>query len=70
MESVGSNEEEDKLNSCVPAPHIIPYSSSSTPFLEQVPNPATETSLVSENYGIEATIDGTTETIQWYKGGK
>ena len=38
MESVGSPEEESKLNTPVSAPHTIPYSSSSPPFLPQVSN--------------------------------
>ena len=36
MESVGSPEEEVKLNIPIPAPHIIPSSSSSPPFFSQV----------------------------------
>ena len=40
MESVGSYEEEVKLNTPVPANHIIPYSSSSPPFLPQASNPS------------------------------
>ena len=40
MESVGSTEEEFKLNTPVPAPHIITSSSSSPPFFPQVSNTA------------------------------
>ena len=36
MESVGSPEEEIKLNTLLPIPHIIPYFSSSPPFFPQV----------------------------------
>ena len=70
MDSVGSPEEEVKLNTPVPSPHIIPSSSSSPPFLPQVLNIAAKISLVSENDGIEANKYGATETVLWNKGGR
>ena len=42
MESVGSPEEEVKLNTPVPAPHIITFSSSSLTLFPQLSNPADE----------------------------
>ena len=38
LESVGSPQEEVKLNTTVPAPYIIPYYFSSPPFFPQVSN--------------------------------
>ena len=70
MESVGIPEEEVNLNTPVPAPHNIPSSSSSPPFLAQVSNPSADISLVNENYGIESKKDGATETVLWVKGGQ
>ena len=40
MESVGSPEDEGKLNTPVPEHHIIPISYSSPPFFPQISNPA------------------------------
>ena len=42
MESIGSPEEEVKLNTPLPAPHIIPFYYSSPTFFPQVSNPAAE----------------------------
>ena len=70
MGSVGSPEEEVNLNTTLTAPHIIPYSSSSPPFLAQVSNQAPLVILVIENYGIGAKKDVSTETALWDKGGK
>ena len=42
MESVGGPEEEVKLNTPIPAPHIIPSYYSYSPFFPQVSNPAAE----------------------------
>ena len=44
IESVVSPEEESKMNTPVPAPHIIQYYYLSPPFLLQVSNPAAEES--------------------------
>ena len=67
MESVGSLEEEVKLNIPVPAPHIIPYSSSCPPLLRKASNPNGEISLVSGNDGIESKKDCAIDTILWDK---
>ena len=48
MKSVGSTEEEGKLNCPVPKTHIIPTYSSFIPFLSQVSNPSAKIILVSE----------------------
>ena len=42
MESVESPEEEVNLNTPVPVPHIIPFSSWYPPFFPQVSNPIEE----------------------------
>ena len=63
MESVGSPEEEVKLNTPVPEPHIIPSSSSSPPLLAQVSNTGAKIIPVSENYGIKAKKCGEIETF-------
>ena len=42
MDSVGSPEEEFKLNTAVPAPHILTSSSSHPTLFTQVSNPAAE----------------------------
>ena len=68
MESVGSFEEEVKLNTALPAPNIIPSYYSTPTLLQRVSNPADKIILVSENDGIEAKKDGATETVLWYKG--
>ena len=70
MESVGSPEEEVKLNTHVTAPHIINSSSSSPPFLVHVSNIAADISLVSENGGIQANKYVLTETGFGDRGGK
>ena len=59
MESVGSTEEEVTLNTPVPAPHIIPYCSSSSPFFPQVSNTADEKAkerVSGEGEGTEVAI--------------
>ena len=70
MESVGSPEEEVKLNAPIPAPHIIPSSSSYRPLLRQVSNLSGEIILISENDDIKANKYGATETVLWDKGVK
>ena len=67
MESVGSTEEEGEFNTPVPAPHIIPSSSSSPPFLAQVSNLASNIILVRENDGIESKKYVAIEISQWDK---
>ena len=70
MESVGSPEEEFKLNTPVHLSLISPSYSSSPTLLTQVSNTVADTRLVSENDGIEANKYDATETVFWYKGGK
>ena len=59
-----------KLNTPIPAPHRIPYSSSFPNLLRQVSNLAGEIIMVCENDGIESKKYGATETVLWDKGGK
>ena len=56
VESVRSPEEEDKLNTPVPAPHIITSSSPYPPFLAHVSNLATDISMVSEMVALKSSI--------------
>ena len=68
--SVGSTEEEEKLNESVPEPHTITSSYSSPTLLVQSENPAADSSPVSDNDGSEANKDISTQTLQWDEGGK
>ena len=70
MELVGSNEEEFKLNTPVPAPHTISSSSLVSPFLEQVSNQSAKSIMIIENDDSEAKNGGATKTVQWDDGGK
>ena len=65
MESVESPEEEGKLNTPVPEPHIIPSYSYSPPLLAHVSNQSAEFSLVSENDVIGSKDGGATEMFLW-----
>ena len=57
MDSVGSTEEEVKLNTPVPVPYKLPSFSSSPPFFPQVSNPAAE----EANINVSGEVEGTEE---------
>ena len=57
MESVGSPKEEVKLNTPVPKPHIITYSSSSPRLFTQVSNMAAE----EDKENVSGEVEGTEE---------
>ena len=63
MDSVGSPEEEGKLNTPVSEIHTINYYPSPN-FLEKLTNMDADTSMVSDNDGSEANNDGATEMFQ------
>ena len=70
MESFGINKKQGKFHTLVPATHTIDYSFPSPNLLEQVENLDVKSSLVSDNYVIEANNYGSMETVQWYGRGK
>ena len=69
MESVGSPEEEVKLNNPVPGCYLITSYSSSHYFWPQLPNTDAKISLVSKNADIESKKYGATVTFSWDKRG-
>ena len=69
MESVGSPEEEVKLITPVPAPHIIPSYFSSRPFFSQVSNPAVEKAKGNVS-GTRGGNGGGEKIFRVVKGGK